>query len=251
RWLVTFILLGMLAGCASVPDGYRDPRDPLESYNRTMFKFNSDVDEALWQPIAKGYYAITPAPIDRGITNFFNNLKDVGSAANNLLQFKFSRAASDIGRFLINSTAGILGFMDIASRLNLPSYKEDFGQTLGFWGLGPGPYIVLPMLGPSNLRDSVSIIPDWYASPTTYTKDPAVSWSTKSLNIIDMRSDLLDASKILNDAALDPYTFTRNAYLQKRRNDVYDGDPPVEEDALDFDPADEDPLPGEDPQSPE
>ena len=227
-------MLGILAGlggCASLPDDYRDPRDPWESYNRGMNQFNTDFDNAIWKPVAKGYRAVMPEPLDRGVTNFFNNLLDVTSAINNFLQLKLSRTASDVGRIAVNSTVGLLGFIDVASNLDLPSYKEDFGQTLGYWGVEPGPYFVLPILGPSTVRDGISLIPDWYTQPVAYLDDRGVRWALGITYGIDARADLLTASKVLEEAALDPYTFTRDAYLQKRRNDVYDGNPPPEEEA--------------------
>jgi phospholipid-binding lipoprotein MlaA len=227
------LLLGLvvaLGGCASVPDDYRDPRDPLESYNRAMHQFNTDFDTAVWKPVARGYKAIVPEPVDKGITNFFNNVLDFTSAVNNLLQLKLSRAVSDVGRILVNSTVGILGFVDVASNLDMPSYKEDFGQTLGYWGLAPGPYLVLPILGPSTVRDGIGLIPDWYTQPTAYLDDRTTRWALALLYGIDTRADLLSASRVLEEAALDPYSFTRDAYLQKRRNDVYDGAPPPEDD---------------------
>lgn len=246
---VAALVVWMLAGCASIersgthppgdvedasapttppnlPDEYRDPRDPLESYNRSMHKFNTSVDEAVLQPLARGYRAITPEPVDRGITNFFANLRDVTSAANNLLQLKVERTATDVARFVTNSTIGLLGFIDVASELSLPSYKEDFGQTLGFWGLDTGPYLVLPLMGPKDLRDALGLIPDFYSQPSYYVDSPVVSWGLPVIGITDMRADLLEVSKAFDEAALDHYTFTRDAYLQKRLNDVYDGNPP-------------------------
>jgi phospholipid-binding lipoprotein MlaA len=223
-------LAGGLGGCATLPDDYRDPRDPWESYNRGMHQFNTDFDNTFWRPLAEGYRAITPDPLDRGVTNFFNNMLDFTSAINNVLQLKLSRAASDVGRIAVNSTVGLLGFIDVASNLDMPSHKEDFGQTLGYWGIGPGPYFVLPILGPSSVRDAVSIVPDWYTQPVAYLDDATVRIALAGLYALDKRADLLSASKLLEEAALDPYSFTRDAYLQKRRNDVYDGNPPPEDD---------------------
>ena len=226
-------ILILLNGCASLPDNQKDPSDPFESYNRVMYKFNDTVDETVLKPVAHGYQKITPEPIDRGITNFFANLKDVTSAANNLLQLKISRSASDMGRVVINSTIGMLGLIDVASTANLPSYKEDFGQTLGYWGVEPGPFIIVPLWGPSDLRDSIGMIPDWYTQPISYLKDAKTSASLIALYSIDMRADLLEASKTFDEAALDRYTFTRDAYLQKRQNDVYDGNVPTIEEEND------------------
>jgi phospholipid-binding lipoprotein MlaA len=218
-----------VSGCATIDPEYRDPRDPFESFNRAMYRFNDGLDRAIIKPLAQGYIAITPEPIDRGITNFFNNLGDVTSAINNFLQLKFNRAFNDIGRVLVNTTVGLLGVMDVASNLNLPKHDEDFGQTLGAWGIGAGPFIVLPFFGPSSGRDAVGVVVDWYTDPLTYLDDGRVAWGLKGLRLVDRRAGLLAASRVLEEAALDPYIFIRDAYLQKRRNDVFDGNPPPEE----------------------
>ncbi len=223
------ILILQLAGCATIEPEYRDPRDPFETYNRAMHRFNTELDDAILKPVARGYRAITPEPVDRGITNFFGNLDDVGSAINNLLQFKFRRALTDTGRVLVNTTVGVLGFFDLASNMNLPKYGEDFGQTLGSWGITPGPYIVLPLLGPSSGRDVIGTVVDWYTDPLTYLENDDVRWALRGVSVVDRRADLLDASRVMEQAALDPYAFLRDAYLQKRRSDVYDGNPPLEE----------------------
>lgn len=235
------LLLALVSGCASVPDEYRDPRDPLESYNRGMFKFNRAVDNAITKPIAKGYKAITPDPLDRGITNFFNNIADVTSAVNNLLQFKLSRAGSDVGRLVVNTTVGILGFFDVATNMGLPSYKEDMGQTFGYWGDTTSPYLMLPLLGPSTLRDTVGLVGDVFTSPLFNLEKNRVYWGLIALNVVDTRADLLTAGQILEEAAVDPYIFLRDAYLQRRRNQIFDGNPPPDpeaEDIFDIDSAD-------------
>lgn len=146
-----------------------------------------------------------------------------------MLQFKLGRAASDLGRVAFNTTLGVLGFFDVATNMNLPHYGEDFGQTLGVWGSSPGPYIVLPLLGPSSGRDAVGLVLDWFSNPVSYIEDDGVRLAVASLWFVDKRADLLTASKLVEQAALDPYEFVRNAYLQKRRHDVYDGNPPPEE----------------------
>jgi len=235
------LLLALVSGCASVPDEYRDPRDPLESYNRGMHKFNRAVDNAITKPVAKGYKAITPDPLDRGITNFFNNIADVTSAVNNLLQFKLSRAGSDVGRLVVNTTVGILGFFDVATNMGLPSYKEDMGQTFGYWGDTTSPYLVLPLLGPSTLRDTVGLVGDVFTSPLFNVEKNRVYWGLIALNVVDTRADLLTAGQILEEAAVDPYIFLRDAYLQRRRNQIFDGNPPPDpeaEDIFDIDSAD-------------
>ncbi|VAX10258.1 Outer-membrane-phospholipid-binding lipoprotein MlaA [hydrothermal vent metagenome] len=220
----------MLAGCATTNSEYDDPRDPLEGYNRFMYEVNDTLDGAIIKPLSQGYKAILPAPIDRGITNVFNNLDDLTSIINNILQFKLDRAISDIGRVLVNSTAGVLGLIDIASDFGMPRHNEDFGQTLGHWGVGPGPYFVLPILGDSTIRDSFGLVADWYVDPLRQIDGSDARWGLVGLRGVDHRADLLSASRVLEEAALDPYEFGRDAYLQKRRNDVHDNNPPAETD---------------------
>lgn len=236
RVLTALLGLVLLAGCVSLPDDYRDPRDPWEAYNRGMYQFNTDFDNAFMKPIAKGYKAVVPEPVDKGITNFFNNLADITSAINNLFQFKLSRAASDVGRLAVNTTVGVLGFVDVASNMGLTDYKEDLGQTLGYWGLPPGPYFVLPLLGPSTVRETLGFVGDLYTDPLFWGGLPGlqlvngnVAWGLVALRAIDRRADLLTASKVLDEAALDPYIFVRDAYLQRRRSLVYDGNPPKDD----------------------
>jgi len=225
--LALVLLLGAaigLAGCATGED--RNPQDPLEPLNRATYKFNDHLDRAVIKPLAKGYNYIMPEPASRGVTNFFNNLADIRSALNNLLQLKIGRAFSDVGRFAVNSTVGILGLMDVASNMNLPHYGEDFGQTLGVWGVGTGPYIVLPVLGPRTGRSTVGLVADWYADPITHINDNHWRWGLRGLELVDTRAGLLNASRVLEQAALDPYAFVRDAYLQRREHLVYDGNPP-------------------------
>lgn len=219
----------LLAGCATTHADYADPRDPLESYNRFMYEVNDTLDDAIVKPLSKGYKAIVPTPVDRGITNAFNNLVDLTSILNNLLQFKFEHAASGLGRVMVNSTFGILGLIDVASVHEMPRYKEDFGQTLGSWGVAPGPYIVLPLLGPSDARDAFGLLVDWYIDPVRQINPERARWGVAGLRGLDQRADLLSASKVMEEAALDKYEFHRDAYLQKRRSDIYDGDPPFED----------------------
>jgi phospholipid-binding lipoprotein MlaA len=219
-----------LAGCASVPPGAQDARDPWQPYNRAMFSFNSDVDNAFIKPTAKAYRAVTPEPLDEGITNFFNNVADATSAVNNALQFKLSRAGSDVGRVVVNSTIGFVGFFDVASNLGLPSYKEDFGQTLGYWGFSAGPYFVLPILGPSSVRDGFGWAGDIALDPFFSISKDEIYWGFIALRVVDRRADLLDAGDLMDEAALDPYAFVRDAYLQRRHRLVHDGNPPTAED---------------------
>jgi phospholipid-binding lipoprotein MlaA len=220
------VSLTFLGGCATTGN----PRDPLEPLNRGIYQFNDHVDNLLVKPAAEVYNGVVPQLARTGVSNFFSNINDVIVALNNLLQGKFLNAVSDLGRIAVNSTVGLLGLIDVATDIGLQKNNEDFGQTLGYWGIGDGPYLVLPLLGPSSFRDAVGWVGDFYAWPISYV-DP-----TRSRNqfvggrFLSRRAELLDASKILETAALDPYEFTRDAYLQRRRNLVYDGSPPPEKD---------------------
>jgi len=225
--VVLVALLG--TGCASSPDRVKDPRDPLEPFNRAVFRFNTDFDNAFMKPAAKAYRAVTPDVVDRGITNFFANLDDVTSLANNVLQFKLSRAGSDLGRIFINTTVGVLGFVDVATNVGLQSYKEDFDQTLGYWGLEPGAFLMLPILGPSSIRGTLGWAGDIVTDPLFSIETGDVYWGLVAIRLVDFRADRLAAGEIMEEAALDPYVFLRDAYLQRRRNLVYDGNPPQAE----------------------
>jgi phospholipid-binding lipoprotein MlaA len=216
------------SGCASM-NGSADPHDPFEGYNRAIYQFNQDFDKAFGKPISKAYKKVVPAPVNKGITNFFSNLYDFTVLANSLLQLKFGQAAQDSMRIFFNSTFGILGFFDVATYMELPRHREDFGQTLGYWGVPPGPYFVLPFLGPSTIRDSAGIAVDWTFFDPIFNQSVTVRNSLLVVNFIDTRADLLGATRLLQMAALDPYVFTREAYLQRRRYLVYDGNPPPEE----------------------
>ncbi len=233
-WLGLLSAALFASGCATNSGRIADPRDPLEPFNRAVYRFNSDFDKAFLQPVAKGYRAITPEPVDRGITNFFQNIADVTSVANNILQFKMSRAGSDVGRIFINTTVGVLGFFDVATNVGLPSYKEDFAQTLGYWGLEPGAYLVLPILGPSTMRGAIGLVGDVFTDPLFNIRKEKVYWGLIGLRVVDRRADLLATSEILEDAAPDSYGFLRDAYLQRQLNLVYDGNPPVTDGQKDF-----------------
>lgn len=228
-FLVLFTAL-VIGGCSSIPKEQRDPRDPWQPYNRAMFKFNTDFDNAFFKPAAQGYQAITPEPVNHGITNFFNNVADVTSAVNNVLQFKLSRAGTDVGRVLVNTTVGLVGFIDVATNMGIPSYKEDFGQTLGYWGFGDGPYFVMPILGPSSVRDTFGFAGDVLIDPFFSLQKDEIYWGFVVLRAIDTRAGLLAAGDLVDEAALDRYAFVRDAYLQRRRNLVHDGNPPADED---------------------
>jgi phospholipid-binding lipoprotein MlaA len=213
-----------------VPSEYRDPRDPWQPFNRAVFRFNTDFDNAFLKPTAQAYQFITPEPLDEGITNFFNNIADATSAVNNVLQFKLSRAGSDVGRVFVNTTVGFVGFFDVASNVGLPSYKEDFGQTLGYWGFGAGPYFVIPILGPSTVRDTFGLAGDIVLDPFFNLEEDEIYWGFVTLRVVDRRADLLVAGELVDEAAIDRYTFVRDAYLQRRQNLVHDGNPPESDD---------------------
>ncbi len=205
-----------------VPSTYASDDDPLEPMNRAIFEFNEIVDDNVLKPIAKGYKYVTPDPVEVGISNFFSNLGEIGTITNDLLQLKFAQAGRDTMRFFLNSTLGIFGIFDVATPLGLSKNKEDFGQTLGFWGVPDGPYLVLPFLGPSSFRDGPSMIVDYELSPVEqlHHEERQV---LQTLDIVDTRARLLRATKILDTAAKDKYIFIRESYLQKRESQVNDG----------------------------
>jgi len=219
-------LSGVMSGCASVP-GPKEEKDPLESFNRAMFSFNETFDGLIMKPLAIGYNAL-PDPVNKGVTNFFGNIGDVVVLLNDILQFKLTHAASDTGRIVFNSTAGLLGLIDVASPMGFRKRDEDFGQTLGYWGVGSGPYLVLPILGPSSIRDTFGRVVDYYTDPITYVRPTSTRGALIFIEAVDTRADLLSASKVFEEAALDQYLFVRDAYLQRRRSQIYDGDPPRE-----------------------
>lgn len=222
----------ILTGCATATD----PRDPLEPINRGIYRFNDTVDKAVVKPAAQGYKAVLPNPVRTGVTNFFGNIDDLFTALNNVLQFKLDKAASDVSRVAFNTTFGIGGIFDVATSFGLEKHDEDFGQTLGYWGVGDGPFLMLPFLGPSNLRDTVGLAAYYQLDPVWNLDHVPTRNTLGALRIVNRRARLLDAEKVLDEAALDPYTFLRDAYIQHRRNAVYDGNPPREK-MLDDEPA--------------
>ena len=197
--------------------------DPLEPINRAIFEFNEVVDDNILEPVAKGYKYVTPDPVEKGISNFFSNLGEINTIANDLLQLKFQQAAKDSLRFVVNSTIGVLGIFDVATPLGLSKNKEDFGQTLGFWGVPNGPYLVLPFLGPSSFRDAPGTFVDYEMSPMEQLHHEERQ-TLRLINIIETRAKLLRATKILDTAAKDKYIFIRESYLQKRESLVRDGE---------------------------
>lgn len=233
--LISVCLL-LLSACATVPSNVRDENDPFEGFNRSIYTFNETVDGVLLKPVAIGYNAAMPDFANKGVTNFFSNIDDVVVMLNDIFQFKFAEAGRDAGRIGINSTLGVLGFIDVASMWDIPKRDEDFGQTLGYWGLNTGPYLVLPLLGPSDIRDASGRVVDSFIDPVTYIRHIDSRNGLIILEAVDTRADLLSASKVFEEAALDPYLFMRDAYLQRRESQVYDGSPPLD------DPYDDEPM---------
>jgi phospholipid-binding lipoprotein MlaA len=226
--LVLLGALGGLGGCATVGG---NPDDPLEGYNRAMFSFNDSVDKAVLKPVATGYKKVMPEVARTGVSNFFANLGDVWIGINNILQGKVGPGVSDFGRFAINTTMGIAGLFDVASGAGLEKHNEDFGQTLGRWGIGSGAYVVLPLLGPSDVRDGLSLlVVDWHGDPLWYVRNIPTRNELVAAHYVDQRANLLDVSQLMEEAALDRYVYVRSAYLQRRRSLVYDGNPPREPD---------------------
>jgi phospholipid-binding lipoprotein MlaA len=221
----------VLGGCASIPSEKRSPEDPWESFNRGVFEFNQTADEWVLKPAATGYADIMPLALRKNISNFFNNLDDLNVFINDLLQLKLEQAGHTTGRLLLNTTVGFLGLFDPAAEYGLPKRNQDFGQTLGVWGIDQGPYLVLPLLGSSTLRDGVGLVADSQVKKLPFdqiehdkTRDAAY-YGGYGLNILNLRAELLGAEKLLDTAALDQYVFMRNAYLQKRQS-LISGDSP-------------------------
>lgn len=220
RSALALAVAATLGGCASAPN----PRDPFEGFNRAMFKFNDTVDQVALKPAATVYKEVLPSFVQTGVGNFFGNLADVWSAANNLMQRKGEAGMSDIMRVALNSTFGLFGVLDIASEAGLQKHNEDFGQTLGSWGVQAGPYLMLPLLGPSTVRDTAGLPLDIAADPWRY-KEPIYQRNVGiATRVIDKRAYLLDATDLMEEAALDRYEFVRDSFLQQRESKVFDGE---------------------------
>lgn len=241
-------LVAVLSGCATTQNAASDVAetmrsrfakyDPLEPVNRVIYKFNDAVDKAVVKPIAQGYMAVVPTQVRYCVTNVFGNIGDAPTSLNNLLQGKIKEAGSDMCRVAINSTIGIFGCFDVASKWGFEKHNEDFGQTLGRYGVPAGPYIVIPLLGPSTLRDAAALFAvDARIDPVRYINDIPVRNELYGLRLVDRRVQLLDTTNLLETAALDPYIFIRDAYLARRRSLVFDGNPPPESDEQPGQPA--------------
>jgi len=239
----SLIVSGMLGGCATTPKtDESDANDPLQDWNRGAQSFNDDVDDMILKPMARGYLWATSDAVDEGVTNFFSNLNDIGVTVNDLLQFKMLQAGMDASRFLINTTAGVVGVFDVAKHLDLPKHDEDFGQTLGYWGIPSGPYLVLPFAGASSPRDAAGLLGDALLSPLTYTflfsggLVNAVSVASSAVDVADTRAGLMSTEKMIDEASVDRYEFIKNSYLQHREFLVNDGNVPAQDaDGFDID----------------
>jgi phospholipid-binding lipoprotein MlaA len=241
------VLAAALAGCASVPAAAEggvarapvllapSPADPLERWNRGVFAFNEALDAAVIAPLARGYRAVVPAPLRTAVGNFFGNLRDAWSGVNQLLQAKPLDAVHMGMRFSVNTVFGVVGLVDVASEVGLDRRSEDFGQTLGRWGVPAGPYLVLPLFGPSTLRDSFGLLADSAAAPVMWLGHEHERWAATALDLVHRRSVLVGADQLLRDIAFDRYQFIRDAHLQRRHNLVHDGNPPAGEDDFDYD----------------
>jgi len=222
------LLVAALAGCASVPSEDRHPADPFERYNRAVFAFNDGLDRAILKPTAE-VYAEFPQPVRTGVGNFFSNLDDFRVAFNNLLQGKFHNAASDTARIMFNSTFGIFGLIDVASPMGLPKHNEDFGQTLGVWGMPAGPYLQIPFLGPSTARDGPAMVVDFYTNPRNYTLGDQRAlrdnfWALLALDVVQTRAGFLATEDLLAAYSDDRYVAVRDLWLQRREFLVRDGE---------------------------
>jgi phospholipid-binding lipoprotein MlaA len=226
--VLVVIMLAVASGCATTGGEERDPRDPFEGFNRGVYKFNETFDDYLAKPVARAYVSVLHQEIRGRVGNFFANIQDIFIGANNVLQGKIEDGVNDWVRFAFNSTFGLLGIHDVASEWGFEKHNEDFGQTFGRWGVPPGPYLVLPFLSSSTLRDAGGTALDYTFAPLPEVRPIALRNTLYGLYFVNTRADLLEASRILEEAALDKYVFQRDAYLQRRRSLVYDGRPPRE-----------------------
>ena len=230
-WMCLAVAL-TVQGCATAPGATStDSADVLEPWNRKVFAFNEVVDENVLKPVATGYVNVVPSMARTGVTNFFGNFQDAWSAINSFLQGKVGNGISNLMRVGTNTVLGLGGLMDWATELRIDRHPEDFGQTLGAWGFSSGPYVVWPLLGPSSVRDSVGLPLDLMATPSAFVDSTGVAIGLTALNVVNVRANLLNATGLLDDITLDKYTFVRDAYLQRRRSLVYDGNPPPEPEA--------------------
>ncbi len=235
RWgalLSLVVVTGAVTGCATTQSAIGSVRtaasemDPIEPVNRVIYTVNDKVDRAIFKPLAQGYEFILPVVVRSCVSNVFGNIADVPASLNNFLQGKIKEGGSDVCRVGVNTTVGVLGCFDIASRWGFEKHNEDFGQTLGVWGVPTGPYLVLPLFGPSTVRDGSALIVDGYLDPLRYVNDIPVRNISYGVRLVDKRAQALDTTNFIDNAALDPYVFVRDAYLSRRRSLVLDGREP-------------------------
>ena len=222
--LLRFVLLFaslLLSACASTSPN-TNPKDPYEGFNRSIYSFNDTLDKSVFKPVAKGYKAVLPDPAQKMVHNFISNIDDIFVTGHDLLQFKFAKASSDFTRVWVNTIFGVFGLFNVAH--NLEKHNEDFGQTLGYWGVSSGPYLVVPFFGPSSVRDGAGLIVDIYSG--MIIQDIPARNTLFGITQIDQRVKLLDSESLIEDTVMDPYSFIRDAYLMRRQSLVYDGDPP-------------------------
>jgi phospholipid-binding lipoprotein MlaA len=237
--ILLLLLLGM-AGCATLPSGKPAPRDPFERFNRSVFALNTKLDHAILRPVARDYVKVVPRPLRAAVNNFVTNLGYPTTIVNNFLQGKFNDAIGDTARLVVNTTIGLGGLFDPASGMGLDRHVADFGQTLGKWGAHSGPYLMLPLLGPSTVRDGFGLVPDWLLlheieGVKLFDNNAYVEWSLSAVNLVNLRAQLLDTDRVL-DSAYDPYAFLRSAYLQRRDYLINEGAVPPEDEFPDSDP---------------
>jgi phospholipid-binding lipoprotein MlaA len=235
------LVLAVLQGCAMSPNA--NPVDPWEPFNRNVSSFNEGLDETVLQPVATAYQHVTPQIMRTGVTNFFDNIGDVWSFVNNVLQLKPAESVETLFRVGVNTTVGIFGLVDVASGLRFDKHPEDFGQTLGYWGMPAGPYVVLPLFGPSTLRDSLALPVDAKGNLVGGVGDVPLRNSLTTLRLVDTRARYLRAGRLLDAAALDKYSFTRDAFLQRRRGLIRDQKNEVNWDEERYDLPETDPSP--------
>ena len=237
--LLSVLALTLLVGCANTQNVAERPRpDTVEDVNRVFYNVNDTLDRHIMRPISENYADAMPKPVRGSVTHFFDNLGSANTALHSLLQGKFNRSFSDVSRFMINSTVGIGGLFDVASSMGFQRSQEDVGQTLAGWGVGQGPYLYLPLFGPNTARNSPDLVSSYFTNPLSYLSG-AFLFPVTALGLINTRANLLEASRFVEEAAIDPYSFTREAYLQQRRNLIHDGNPPLPDnydDLFDSDP---------------
>ncbi|MEB0055228.1 MULTISPECIES: VacJ family lipoprotein [unclassified Variovorax] len=223
QWAIAAVVLASTFGCATVSGQAPNPIDPLEPFNRSVFRFNEGVDRAVLRPVATAYRDTLPLMVRTGVSNFFGNLGDVWSLANNVMQLKLQNSAETFMRLNVNTIFGLGGLLDIASEAGIERHREDFGQTLGRWGVPTGPYVVLPLLGPSTVRDTAALPVDHYGDVLSVVHDIGARNSLYALRVVDERATFLRAGQMLDEIALDKYSFTRDAFMQHRRSEVSGG----------------------------